>query len=139
MSDQLVNNGKTVANKNIYSDMDITMRAHPVTGDVTLKTDTDAIRRAVRNIVLTNKYKRPFKPNFGGSIRNMLFELDTDRKVRRMQRTLVETIEKFEPRVSNVSVRFDDVDNNNMDVTVFYNINEGVPNNDLTFTVTRAR
>lgn len=69
----------------------------------------------------------------------MLFELDTDRKVRRMQRTLVETIEKFEPRVSNVSVRFDDVDNNNMDVTVFYNINEGVPNNDLTFTVTRAR
>jgi len=139
MSDQLVNNGKTVANKNIYSDMDITMRVHQVTGDVTLKTDTDAIRRAVRNIVLTNKYERPFKPNFGGSIRNMLFELDTDRKVRRMQRTLVETIEKFEPRVSNVSVRFDDVDNNNMDVTVFYNINEGVPNNDLTFTVTRAR
>lgn len=139
MSDQLVNNGKTVANKNIYSDMDITMRAHPVTGDVTLKTDTDAIRRAVRNIVLTNKYERPFKPNFGGSIRNMLFELDTDRKVRRMQRALVDIIEKFEPRVSNVSVRFDDVDNNNMDVTVFYNINEGVPNQDLTFTVTRAR
>ena len=56
-----------------------------------------------------------------------------------MQRTLVDTIEKFEPRVSNVSVRFDDDDNNNMDVTVFYNINEGVPNQDLTFTVTRAR
>ena len=47
MSDQLVNNGKTVANNHIHSDMDITMRAHPVTGDVTIKTDTDAIRRAV--------------------------------------------------------------------------------------------
>ena len=139
MSDQLVNNGKTVANKNIHSDMDITMRAHPVTGDVTIKTDTDAIRRAVRNIVLTNKYERPFKPNFGGSIRNMLFELDTDRKVRRMKRVLADTIQKFEPRVSNVTIKFDDVDDNNMDVTVFYNINEGVPNNDLTFTVTRAR
>ena len=39
----------------------------------------------------------------------------------------------------NVTIKFDDVDDNNMDVTVFYNINEGVPNNDLTFTVTRAR
>ena len=69
----------------------------------------------------------------------MLFELDTDRKVRRMKRVLADTIEKFEPRVSNVTIKFDDVDDNNMDVTVFYNINEGVPNNDLTFTVTRAR
>ena len=56
-----------------------------------------------------------------------------------MKRVLADTIEKFEPRVSNVTIKFDDVDDNNMDVTVFYNINEGVPNNDLTFTVTRAR
>jgi len=139
MSDQLVNNGKTVATKNVYSDMDITMRAHPVTGDVTLKTDTDAIRRAVRNIVLTNKYERPFKPNFGGSIRDMLFELDTDRKINRMQKNLKTLIEKFEPRVKNVTIRFDDVVDNSMDVTIFYNISDGVKNQDLTFTVTRAR
>jgi|TARA_B110000240_G_scaffold102027_1_gene115508 phage baseplate assembly protein W len=139
MSDQLVNNGKTVATKNVYSDMDITMRAHPVTGDVTLKTDTDAIRRAVRNIVLTNKYERPFKPNFGGSIRDMLFELDTDRKINRMQKSLKTLIEKFEPRVKNVTIRFDDVVDNSMDVTIFYNISDGVKNQDLTFTVTRAR
>ena len=139
MSDQLVNNGKTVATKNVYSDMDITMRAHPVTGDVTLKTDTDAIRRAVRNIVLTNKYERPFKPNFGGSIRDMLFELDTDRKINRMQNSLKTLIEKFEPRVKNVTIRFDDVVDNSMDVTIFYNISDGVKNQDLTFTVTRAR
>ena len=139
MSDQLVNNGKTVATKNVYSDMDITMRAHPVTGDVTLKTDTDAIRRAVRNIVLTNKYERPFKPNFGGSIRDMLFELDTERKINRMQKSLKTLIEKFEPRVKNVTIRFDDVVDNSMDVTIFYNISDGVKNQDLTFTVTRAR
>ena len=126
MSDQLVNNGKTVATKNVYSDMDITMRAHPVTGDVTLKTDTDAIRRAVRNIVLTNKY-------------DMLFELDTDRKINRMQKSLKTLIEKFEPRVKNVTIRFDDVVDNSMDVTIFYNISDGVKNQDLTFTVTRAR
>jgi len=110
MVDSIINNGKTVATKNIYSDMDIGMRAHPVTGDVTLKSDTDAIKRAVRNIVLTNKYERPFKPNFGASIRNMLFELDTDRKINRMRGTIKEMIETFEPRVSNVVVRFGDVE-----------------------------
>ena len=139
MSDQLVNNGKTVATKNQYADMDISMRAHPVTGDVSVKTDADAIRRAVRNIVLTNKYERPFKPNFGGSIRNMLFELDTDRKVNRMKSTMKKVIETFEPRVKNVVVLFGEVERNEMDVTIFYNITDGVKNQDLTFTVTRAR
>jgi len=139
MADQLVNNGKTVATKNIYSDMDITMRAHPVTGDITLKTDTDAIKRSVRNIVLTNKFERPFKPNFGGSIRNMLFELDTDRKMNRMKRTLATTIQSLEPRVNNVAIRFGEVDRNEMDVTIFYNIIDGVKQQDLSFTVTRAR
>jgi phage baseplate assembly protein W len=139
MAKTLINNGKTVATKNLYSDMDIALKPHPVTGDITTKTDTDAIRRAVRNIVLTNKYERPFKPNFGGSIRNLLFELDTDRKVNRMKSTMKEVIETFEPRVKNVTVLFGEVERNEMEVTVFYNITDGVKNQDLTFTVTRAR
>jgi predicted component of type VI protein secretion system len=50
-----------------------------------------------------------------------------------------EVIETFEPRVRNVSVLFGDVERNEMEVTVFYNITDGVKNQDLTFTVTRAR
>ena len=100
----LVNNGKTVATKDIYSDLDIFFRKHPITGDVVRKTDTDAIKRSVRNIVLTNKFERPFKPNFGGSIRNLLFELNTDRQINRMKITLAKEIEVLEPRVNNVQV-----------------------------------
>ena len=83
MAVNIKSEGKNVATPNRYKDLDIFFTPHPVTGDITVKTDTDAVRRSVRNIILTNKYERPFKPNFGGSLRDMLFELDTRPKLRR--------------------------------------------------------
>ena len=136
----LVNNGKTVATKDIYADLDIFFRRHPITGDIVRKTDTDAIKRSVRNIVMTNKFERPFKPNFGGSIRNKLFELNTDRQLNRMRRNLAKEIEQLEPRVNNVNVVFGDLeDSNNLDVTIFYNIVNGAPQQEVDITVSRTR
>jgi phage baseplate assembly protein W len=135
----LVNNGKTVATKDIYSDLDIFFRKHPITGDVVRKTDTDAIKRSVRNIVLTNKFERPFKPNFGGSIRNLLFELNTDRQINRMKITLAKEIEILEPRVNNVQVALSNQDNNKLDMTIFYNIINGSPNQEIEINVSRTR
>ena len=136
----LVNNGKTVATKDIYADLDIFFRRHPITGDIVRKTDTDAIKRSVRNIVLTNKFERPFKPNFGGSIRNKLFELNTDRQLNRMKRNLAKEIQQLEPRVNNVNVVFGDLeDSNNLDVTIFYNIVNGAPQQEVEITVSRTR
>ena len=135
----LVNNGKTVATKDIYSDLDIFFRKHPITGDVVRKTDTDAIKRSVRNIVLTNKFERPFKPNFGGSIRNLLFELNTDRQLNRMKITLAKEIEILEPRVNNVQVALSNQDDNKLDMTIFYNITNGSPNQEIEINVSRTR
>lgn len=134
----IINQGKEVALDFSYSDLDITFTAHPITGDVTLRTDTDAVRRAVRNIVLTNKYERPFKPNFGASLRNALFELDTDRKINRVKRQLVEQIEIFEPRVQDVSVKLF-TEGNSLHITVLYTIVNGFRNQELQFTIERVR
>ena len=60
MVDYVVNKSKNVAIKEAYKDLDINFLAHPITGDVTTKTDSDAVKRAVKNIVLTNYYERPF-------------------------------------------------------------------------------
>ena len=56
MAVNIKSEGKNVATPNRYKDLDIFFTPHPVTGDITVKTDTDAIRRSVRNIFLTNKY-----------------------------------------------------------------------------------
>ena len=78
MVDYVKTNSKNVAVKSTYKDLDLAFTAHPITGDVATKSDSDAVRRAVRNIVMTNYYERPFKPSLGGNIRGLLFELDTD-------------------------------------------------------------
>ena len=99
---------------------------HPVTGDISTKKDSDAIKRSIRNIVLTNKFERPFKPNFGGGVTSMLFELDSTRKVKRFQKEMVNMIERLEPRVYNVSVRLNPLtDDNRLDVQIFYSIRNG--------------
>ena len=138
MVDYVVNKGANVAIPNASVDLDLTFNMHPTTGDVTTRTDTDAIRRAVRNIVETNKYERPFKPNFGGSIRELLFELDTTFKVNLLKARLKEMIEIFEPRVEGVFIQLSKLDNT-LNVTIFYNIRNGIRNQEINFTITRTR
>ena len=136
----LKSQGQNVAESKLYADIDFRFKPHPVTGDVTIKYDTDAIRRAVRNIVLTNFYERPFKPSLGSSIRNQLFELGSDRKIRRMQSKISKTIESLEPRVEKVKVTLSDVsDRNELSVNIFYNIKNSAQHQEMDFTVTRAR
>tara|TARA_B100001939_G_scaffold202733_1_gene174275 strand:+ start:314 stop:727 length:414 start_codon:yes stop_codon:yes gene_type:complete len=135
---EYVNKSKNVAIKEAYSDLDLLFKAHPISGDVTVKTDADAVKRAVKNIVLTNYYERPFKPSLGGNIRGLLFELDTDRKLNRAKERLTKTIEDFEPRVENVRCRFK-TEGNSLDVTIFYNIKNGLSGQEVEFNITRAR
>ena len=138
MVDYVKPNSKNVAIKSAYKDLDLMFTAHPITGDVATKSDSDAVRRAVRNIVMTNYYERPFKPSLGANIRGLLFELDTDRKLNRAKRRLAEAIEDFEPRVEKVRCVFQS-EGNSLDVTVFYNIKNGLSNQELQFTVNRTR
>ena len=70
---------------------------------------------------------------------NLLFELNTDRKLRKVQKRLVEMISMFEPRVNNVQVKFSDLDTNEISLTIYYSIINGLPNQSMEMTVTRAR
>ena len=50
-----------------------------------------------------------------------------------------EMIETFEPRVSGVSVDVRRQDDNQLYITVYYNIKNGLQNQTTDFTVTRVR
>ena len=139
MAQDLVSKGKVVATPDAYSDLDLFFAAHPITGDVSRKLDTDAVKRSVKNIVLTNFYERPFKPNLAGGVRNLLFELDTNRGLARAQRVLKSAIETFEPRVTGVQCDFFLTDANEMTIVINYRIKNGKPNQELEFTIRRTR
>tara|TARA_A100001388_G_scaffold276151_1_gene263140 strand:+ start:825 stop:1241 length:417 start_codon:yes stop_codon:yes gene_type:complete len=138
MVDYVKPNSKNVAIKEAYKDLDLNFMAHPITGDVTTKSDSEAVKRAVKNIVLTNYYERPFKPSLGGNIRGLLFELNTDRQLNRARDRLADTITALEPRVENVRCKFD-TSGNSLNVIIFYNIKNGLTGQEVEFNITRAR
>lgn len=135
---EIVNEGKKVALEKKYSDLDLFFSAHPITGDVTKRTDSDAIRRSVRNIVECNKYERPFKPNFGCSVRDRLFTLDTDRRINRLKSDIIKQVESLEPRVNNVQVEMSS-ENNSLNVVVYYTIKNGYRNDKVNLNIRRVR
>ena len=58
----------------IYKDLDMDFAKNPTTKDVATVEDVVAVKRAVRNLVQTNFYERPFHPELGCGIRELLFE-----------------------------------------------------------------
>ena len=132
-------NTKLTATKESYSDLDILFTAHPVSKDVTTKKDADAVKRSVRNILLTNDYERPFKPNFGANLRGQLFELQGIGAKRRIIGDIKEALYALEPRIRNVRVALGENNRNNVDVLVQYTIINGLGRDSVDFTVTRVR
>jgi len=131
-------NASTVATKDLFADLDLSFEAHPITGDIVTKKDTDAIKRAVRNILLTNHYERPFKPNFGSNLRGQLFELNMPGTRRRITEQIIEELNTLEPRIGRVAVQMLD-EGNTLNVTIFYQIIGTRENQQVNVVVSRVR
>ena len=89
-----------VNRRNDYSDLDLDFIAHPTTGDVVKKTGVDAIKRSIRNLILTNFYDRPFRSYIGSNAQKLLFENINPLTATFLKNAIIETITNFEPRVS---------------------------------------
>lgn len=131
-------NASIVANKDLFADLDLSFEAHPITGDIVTKKDTDAIKRAVRNILLTNHYERPFKPSFGSNLRGQLFELNLPGTRRVITEQIVEELNILEPRIGKVEVKMLDEDNT-LNVTIFYQIVGSRQKQQVNVVVSRVR
>lgn len=97
----------------VYSDFDFAFRANPVTGDIALKKDIEAIKQSVINILLTNKGERPFFPTFGSNIRSYLFENFDPVTRTLLENSIQESITNYEPRVKVLNVDVTDLSDRN--------------------------
>lgn len=104
-----------------YSDLDLDFLPHPTTGDVLVKTGADAIKRSVRNLILTNFYEKPFRPGIGSGALKFLFENVNPLTTTFLKNAIIEVIRNYEPRVEiyDVFVEFD-VDNNGYNAKLQY-------------------
>ncbi len=85
--------------KKLYSDLDLTFRKLPVSNDVALSYDEQAVIRSVRNLLLTNFYERLFQPTLGSNIDTLLFEPITVLTAGLIKAEIRNVINNFEPRV----------------------------------------
>lgn len=82
-----------------YTDLDLDLNKHPNTGDITRKTDVEAIKQSIKNILLTNKFEKPFNPDYGVGIRNMLFDTFTPAWDSLVSRVIIEQLTLYEKRI----------------------------------------
>jgi phage baseplate assembly protein W len=104
-----------------YSDLDLDFIAHPTTGDVMKKKGNEAIKRSVRNLILTNFYDRPFVSRIGSNAQKLLFENGNMLTANFLKDAIREVIINFEPRIAiqNILVEFD-YDRNGYNATLQY-------------------
>ena len=115
---------KSKRSNRIYADLNLSFTKNPATKDVARLFDVQAIKRSVKNIILTNKYERPFNSDFGCNLRGFLFENITEPLLVVIKDRISMAIEKFEPRVSVEDVFVKEEDGSNgISIMVSFKIN----------------
>ena len=122
MTDNYLKNKNKITARKWYTDIDLNITPHPSSGDLVLKQDKEAVKRSVRNIMLTNNYERPFKPNFGANLRGLLFELADDITKYEMRNQIIEAIQDYEPRVKIDEIYLNQDRANRMYVNIHFGV-----------------
>ena len=114
---------KSTRNSRPFRDIDLDFDRNIVTNDVNVVEDVVAIKRSVRNLIQTNYYERPFNPELGCGIRELLFEPFTPMTKVFIERKIQEVLVNFEPRITlqNVAVD-DDQDRNRLVADIYFYI-----------------
>lgn len=113
----------------IYQDFKKDLEISPLTNDLTVFKDEDAVKESIKNLILTDRRERLMQPNLGGNIRAMLFENITPAVITLIEDQVRTTIETFEPRAELIDVIVtSNIDDNAVRITViFYIINNQQP------------
>lgn len=119
----------TTENTRDFKDLDLNFNIHPIRKDINKVTKEMAVITSIKNLILTNHYERPFRPDVGSNIRRLLFENIDTVIAAQIERAVEETIANFEPRakVKKVTaVASPDENKYNMELE-FYIINNPNP------------
>jgi len=131
---------QTFQNKNIYKDFDISFNRNPLTNDIGAKKDVEAVNQALRNLILTSYYERPFQPELGSNIRNLLFELADPITQLDIKAAIEDLINNYEPRVLLRDVRVKDYSEvNAYSISIVYEMNNVFEPVELQITLKRLR
>lgn len=133
---------KPVSYRNLFSDLNLTMPIHPNKKDIIPLTDINAVKQAIKNLVLTNFGEKLFKPNVGGNVTSYLFENVDIFTAISIKDEIRDVITKFEPRVDSDTLVIevdDNSDRNAYYVNIGFKIIANPQDFEVEFELTRTR
>ena len=136
---QLTNDSDRVIKE--YVDLDLFFGKKSSNSDIQDLTNVKAVKRSIRNLILTNHYEKPFHPEIGSGVRDILFENMTPVTSIILAKKIEDVILNFEPRARLVGVRAEPIlDRNSYEVTIeFYVVNQPTELVDLSVMLERLR
>ena len=106
-----------------FKDINLSFKRHPVTNDLVVIKNEDAIKQSVKNIIFTILGEKPFLPLFGSKLNSSLFELDTNFNETKISDEISSVLLNNEPRISNILVSVSNPqDSHELNVTIQYDI-----------------
>ena len=106
-----------------FKDINLSFKRHPVTNDLVVIKNEDAIKQSVKNIIFTILGEKPFLPLFGSKMNSSLFELDTNFNETKISDEISSVLLNNEPRISNILVSVSNPsDSHELNVTIQYDI-----------------
>lgn len=139
ISDNL-SKSKVVARKKGHRDLDLKLGIHPIRKDLNVLKDDNAIKNAIKNLLVTNANERPFQPFLGANLRGLLFEpADALTKIA-LRENILEVIKNHEPRVEVQDIDIKDLaDQNAYRILVKMRIKEFDNNDTVEIVLRRLR
>jgi phage baseplate assembly protein W len=123
-----------------FVDFDASFMPNPVTGDLSIRTDEQAIKFAVRSLILTNYFERPFQSGLGSPVGRLLFENMGPNFNIILKQSIIDTINNYEPRVDVIDVSVNELnDRNSVEITITFKIKNTEKPIELAVTLKRTR
>ena len=130
-----------VAMQNPYRDFPMFFTdVHPIKRDISAIKDLDAVRHAVKNLILTNFNERPFHPEIGSNVVAMLFEPADDFTANAIRDEILYVLQQHEPRTADHVVEItDNSERNSYEITIGFNVIFSPKREEINFYLQRLR
>jgi phage baseplate assembly protein W len=124
----------------VYSDFHKDLTSNPLSSDLALRTNEDAIKEALKNIILTDRGERLFQPNLGSDVRASLFENATPVTLKILEERVRDVINNYEPRVSIIDIDVTSLyDDNKVQIKIYFYVKNSEDPQSVTVLIERVR
>tara|TARA_A100001388_G_scaffold267915_1_gene242521 strand:- start:1847 stop:2263 length:417 start_codon:yes stop_codon:yes gene_type:complete len=112
---------RKLVNKTPFKDISLSFSRHPVTDDIGVFVNEDAIKRSVTNLVRTRVGERFYQKLLGSPLEDSLFEQQDSDTAAVLEDDILLLLENYEPRIKNVDVVCSyDLESTDMNVRISY-------------------